>query len=202
MTSIAPSLRELFVQFRSECEWIQRCYNTYRDLWEAGDCRLDLMRVAAPGFFNDVNRLLIEQLYLRVCMITDPATSRVAGMARANLTCHFLNGELTKAGKITGEIEALSLDLIRLRDFVLPARNRLLAHLDVEQVLSGQDDLGAHPEQEAGLFFSAMQDYCDAVGWAVDEGPLDFSGIGRGPGDVVDLLRLVELGLKAKGAQA
>lgn len=197
MTFSFHVLREQFVQFRNECEWIRSCYNTYRSLWESTDRPLNLMAVSAPGFFNDLNRVLIEYLGLRICMITDPAVSKVRGVEKANLTCHFLNDELSSNDAMTDEIQRLTQDLVRLRAFLLPARNQRLAHLDMETTIDGQT-LGDHPQEETDLFFRAMQDYCDAVGRAVGEGPLDFRGAGRGPGDVLDLIRLIEYGLVEK----
>lgn len=197
----APPLRELFVQFRIECEWIRSCYNTYQALWERGSKPIELMRASAQGFFGDLNRLLIEYLYLRICLITDPPTSRPTG-GRANLTCQFLNTEFERVkGKPLPVVIKQSTDaMLRLRDFLLPARNRLLAHLDVEDIFL-QQDLGAHPQQEAAEFFEAMQVYCDEFAHEVGEDPLDFRTEGVGEGDVIDLMRIVRLGLKAKEEQ-
>ena len=52
-----------------------------------------------------------------------------------------------------------------------------------------------HTKEEAEAFFENLQNYNDAVGLSVGVGPLDFRTM-AGEGDVLDLIRVLERGLK------
>jgi hypothetical protein len=136
-------------------------------------------------FFGDLNRILQEYCYLQVCKITDPAKT----MGRANLTVEAVNNALGAAGLMTPEIKQYATAMMRYRSFIKEPRNRLISHLDAKTVLKGAE-IGGHDAHEVTIFFEAMQNYCDEVGRAVGEGPLDFRW-SAGAGDTLDLLRVL-----------
>lgn len=177
-------LREQFAAFRAECIWLRDCCNTFTTLFDADDTR-KLLEQSAATFFGDLNRILQEYCHLQACKITDPPKSG----GRANLTVEAMNDELSPAGLLTPEIEKNAAVMMRYRGFIKVPRNRLISHLDTNTILAGAA-VGGHDAHETTAFFEAMQNYCDDVGRAVGEGPLDFRW-STGAGDALDLLRVL-----------
>jgi hypothetical protein len=175
-------LQQIFEAFREECIWLRNCYNTYAALFESGKDTSQLLHQTAAHFFYDLNRILIEYIVLQACKITDPARFR----GRDNLTVETLNNALEDAQLLTEEIREHSQGVVRYREFLTEARNRLISHLDTEAVLDG-GTLGEHDKEEVSSFFDSLQAYCDAVGNVVEVGPLDFR-CSPGKGDVLDLI--------------
>lgn len=193
------SLPDIFLQFRNECMWIRRLYNAFAYLWDNDD-RVDrLMRATAPAFFRDLNRILQEYIYQRVCLITDLARTKVRTGVRENLTCQLLDDRLQAAGLLTSDVKAASAAMLQYREFLKPARNQAISHLDLEFAMGQYPRLGEHPADEVSRFFVAMQSYCDGVGRAVGVGPLDFA-YSPEDGDVMDLIHWLERGLNASEA--
>lgn len=170
--------------------WIMRAYRTFKYLWDQ-DERVDhVMRSTAPAFFADLNRILLEYIYQRICLITDSSRATVRKVDRENLSCLLLNDELTRLLLLSPDMETHTAAMLAYRKFLKPARDRAISHLDMEFVM-GTAALGALDEAEIGKFLNAMQAYCDAVGEAVGEGPLDFFCTAQA-GDVVDLIQCLE----------
>lgn len=178
------TLHEKFVAFRAECIWLRNCYNTFTTLFDENETRT-LLEETAAIFFSDLNRVLQEYCYLQVCKITDPPKTG----NRANLTVEAMNNALDAAKLLTPEIEKHAATMMRYRSFIQQPRNRLISHLDAKTVLKG-DAIGGHDAHEVSAFFEAVQEYCDEVGRALGEGPLDFRW-SPGAGDVIDLLRVL-----------
>lgn len=194
------SLRAAFLQFREECIWIMRLYNMFAYLWEDDEGIDRVMRLSAPAFFADLNRILPEYIYQRVCLITDPPVTTVRKVLRENLSCLLLNQKLDAISLMSPAIQTHTSAMLRYRDLVKPARDRAISHLDMEFVM-GAGDLGAHAEAEVGKFLTAMQGYCDEVGKALGEGPLNFFCTAQ-DGDVMDLIDCLSLGLNARESKS
>jgi hypothetical protein len=165
-------------------------YNMYRHLFEADEEVSDILRRTAAQFFHDLNRILIEQIYLHISRITDPAKDR----KRENLSVANINDMLDRAGLLTEEIKRLSEQMIHYRHIISEARNKLLAHLDKETVANDLE-IGGHAPEEVTAFFEALYKYCDEVGWVTGQGPLDFR-TAAGAGDVLDLIKALKRSLK------
>ena len=175
-------LRQTFVVFRDECIWLRNCYNTFAAVFESGDETQRILRETAELFFDDLDRILVEYVFLQACKIADPAKSR----GRNNLTLNSLNADLEAEGIFTDEISEVSKRIIRYRDRLKSVRDRRISHLDKEATLTRQPT-GEHDPEEVSAFFEDLQTYCDAVGNAVSVGPLDFRCC-PGEGDLHDLI--------------
>jgi AbiU2 len=148
-------------------------------------------------FFGDLNRVLHEYVIQQICKLTDSATSHDSATRQqvSNLTVGHLNEMLRAEYLITSDIEETSKALMQFRELVVPARHKLISHLDKAAVLAAVP-LGAHEEDDFREFESNLQRYCDLVGEAVGEGPLDFQA-SSGPGDALDLLQVLRAGRDA-----
>ena len=176
-------VQTVFLEFRDQCIWLQCCYNTYCELFESDEETTKILQDAAHIFFHDLNNILMEYIILQVCKITDPSES--AG--RTNLTVEGINGELLELGLMTDEIADNANGLLRYRELVKEARNKVISHLDRNTILAGLE-LGEHSREEVTRFFECLYGYVDAVGTVVGVGPLDFKTT-SGKGDALDLVR-------------
>lgn len=156
-----------FKLFRGECIWLRICYNMNSQLFCADTERI--LTFAGATFFTDINVIMRHYIFQRVCVITDPVKS---GKSR-NLTIKAINANLLEAGLLTENITNLTEELHGYRTLILPARNKLISHLDRDAVLHG-GVLGVHTEEQMKDFYENLQEYCDEVGWALGVGPLDF----------------------------
>jgi hypothetical protein len=191
-----PTLGDIFEKFRNRCVELQICYSMYRHLFEADEDVSDILRRTAMVFFHDLNRILIEQIYLHISRITDPARSG----KRENLSVANINEMLERAGLMTGNVDHLSKQLMRYRDIIKEVRNKIIAHLDKQTVVNNLK-IGVHAAEEVTAFFENLYEYCDEVGLATGKGPLDFRTV-AGPGDVLDLINALGRSLENSTAMA
>jgi hypothetical protein len=179
-------LQEMFLAFREQCIWLRCYYNTYSALCKSGDETKELLAASASIFFDNLNAIFSEYSWLQVCEITDPEES----MGRKNLAFEHLNATLRDANRMTDEITLFSAGLSRYRELGKGGRNKFISHLGKEAVLKGQA-IGEQVQEEVTVFFEILYGYVDAVGNAVDVGPLDFRA-SAGAGDVIDLIKTLK----------
>jgi hypothetical protein len=127
------------------------------------------MSRVANIFFGDLSSMLRENIILQVCKITDPAKD---AYGNDNLTIDFLlqhfvgsNSEPSERSSLALEVEPATMQRLtelnnKLQDFrrkILPARNKLISHLDRETIRTGAP-LGGVPDSEWNEFWSNLQD--------------------------------------------
>jgi len=178
-------LAKSFCAFRENCIWLQNCYNTFNHLYEDDDVK-PILQQTAHLFFDDLNRILIEYVFLLVGRLTDPAGR---GM-HETLSILNIDRALKKKNLYSEDIRNLSVQLMKYSKLLKPARNNLIAHSNKAITLEGSV-LGAHSKTEMIQFFQNLQEYCDQVGRAVGVDALDFQ-TQAGEGDVLDLIKALE----------
>jgi hypothetical protein len=114
---------------------LRSAWRHYQILFEDGELRRTLLHRIAPIFFGDLNKVLIEQLVLQICKLTDPATTG----SRKNLTldCLVDHGDFTGAAAECDRARALRDSIGQFRAKIVVARNKLISHLDRESVMAG-----------------------------------------------------------------
>lgn len=177
-------VRDTFNAFRVESVWLRSIYDTALTLFSSGPETDALLKRIAPGFFADLNHMMVEYWVLVVARITDPPRST---KGRENLSAKLLVEQLRTLGLLTPEMERAADGLHRYRAILNDARNRVVSHADKETFLSPAL-LGEHKEHQITAFLADLQEFNDLVGIALGEGPLDFRST-NGPGDAQDLLR-------------
>ena len=180
------ALQDEFIKLRDQAIWLRQAVNTFNYLFDSGPETERILRESACLFFSDLNTMMQEYAILLVCRLTGPAES----FGKANLSTQRFTGLMRQRGCLTPEIERLDASLTAYGELLKPARNKIIAHSDLEVHV---DDiaLGAHGEEVMVEFFENLQAYFDAVGNAVGVGPLDFRYT-PGPGDAIDLVRKLE----------
>jgi hypothetical protein len=129
----------------------------HRILFEDSDLKRELG--IAPIFFSDLRALFVRNLVLEVCKIADPA--RTGG--RTNLTVKFLieHSDFSSTPATLDRLKRLSDSIHAFRDKIVPARNRLIAHLDRESQF-GQP-LGGAPQEDWLQFWFDLQDFLNII---------------------------------------
>ena len=184
------ALQDEFEMLRKQAIRLRQTFNTFEDLFNSGPDTKRVLEESAGSFFFELNTIMQEYLILLVCRLTGPAkfgkkdnlsTQRFTKLMRDN-------GCLTPENK--DEIEDLDTRLRNYGEILKPARDRLIAHSDLETHANARI-LGQHEEERAVQFLEDLQAYCDAAGIAVGVGPLDFQGT-SGLGDAIDLVKCLQ----------
>lgn len=180
------ALQNEFRKLRDQAIWLRQIVDTFNYLFDS-DPEIDrILRESACMFFTDLNSMMQEYAVLLVCRLTGPAKSQ----GKANLSTQRFTALMRNSGCLTPEIERLDAALRKYGELLKPARNKIIAHSDLEVHIK-DISLGAHGEEVMLEFFENMQAYFDTAGNAVGVRPLDFRDI-LGPGDVVDLVRTLK----------
>jgi hypothetical protein len=132
----------------------------YQILYEESDLRRRMLHRIAPIFFRDLNLILIEHLVLQICKLTDPEGSGT----RKNLTIDYLvnNGNFSAAPADQDRAIILRDRIHLFRTAILPARNKLISHLDLSTVMAGSP-LGAADEQAWSQFWDDLDELVDLL---------------------------------------
>jgi hypothetical protein len=161
MTTTTPSVSAADVTaFTNFCVSLRSFWRHYQIVFEGTDLQRELLQSIAPTFFGDLNQLLIEHLILQICKITDPEES----LGRKNLTVKFLlnNSDFSATPGQLDKLKRLSDSMHNFRAKIVPARNRLIGHLDRESVLLGQS-LGGAENSEWNQFWLDLQGFLQIV---------------------------------------
>jgi hypothetical protein len=137
------------------CVHVRSVWRHYQILFEEGELRRTMLHRIAPIFFGDLNQVLIEQLVLQICKLTDPEIQS----GRKNLTLDYLveNADFSAAPAEQGSAQALRDRINGFRAQILPARNKLISHLDRDSVMAG-NALGGASEAAWSQFWTDLDE--------------------------------------------
>ena len=181
--------------FANYCVFIRSIYLHARELFETSSAAdKALMRMTAGTFFGDVNRVLNEYVILQVCKITDPARDK---RNNDNHTIAFLleRYDFSNEPSILEPLEELQASMRAFREKLLPARNKLISHLDRDAILAG-GPLGAATDEEWNQFWLDLQDFICIVHRKVIGSSFYLNRV-AGLSDAGDLLKALRHGSKA-----
>jgi hypothetical protein len=142
--------------FTDDCLRLRAIWHHYQILFEYSQLRRELLDSVAGTFFRDINLILIGQMILQICRITDPIQMR----GRTNLTVKTLIAHSDFSSE-PGRLEKLEWLSERMHDFrklIEPARNRFISHLDLESVRIGEP-LGDAPRERWLDFWIDLQEF-------------------------------------------
>ena len=174
---------ESFGYVLDQCIWLQTCCNIFDTLYDSDDETTELLQQTSHKFFDNLNRILQEYIFLLICKLTDTAKTG----KRANMTIQSLNVGLCKTNIMTPEIMDLSCELLCYRkSHIVEARNKIIVHADKQTALENRS-MGHHTEEEMHQFFINLQKYMDLVSSAIGVDPSYFS-VPDPDGDASDLI--------------
>ena len=180
------ALQNEFRKLRDQAIRLRQIVDTFNYLFDSDPENERILRESACIFFTDLNSMMQEYAVLLVCRLTGPANFQ----GKANLSTQRFTALLRNRGYLTLEIERLDAALREYGELLKPARNKIIAHSDLEVHIK-DISLGAHGEDVMLEFFENLQAYFDTAGNAVGVSPLDFRHT-PGTGDVIDLVRTLK----------
>jgi hypothetical protein len=113
------------------------------------------METIAPSIFEDLAQVLKEYLIIAACRITDPAND---GHKNENFTVEMFVNSFASAPATLKQLDELHKRMQKLREKILPARNKLAAHADRDAIRGGKP-LGHASFEEWEDFWSTLQDF-------------------------------------------
>lgn len=160
MSATAPNISAEADAFCNRCVYLRSLYVHYETLFERTGLRNELMKRVAPIFFGDLAQALAEIVVLEVCKLTDPE----GRAGRRNLSVEYLvnNYDRSAPRDETDALRSAAAKLHAFRAKVEPARNKLIGHLDLDAVLSGEP-LGGAALDEWRQFWLDLQDFARIV---------------------------------------
>jgi len=171
----------------------------YQTLFGTTRERIDFLNQIAPVFFKMIFETLWSEILLHLTRITGAAVTRIGGNAFHNLTIRRLPELVDDVVRPTIQQQV---DLaVTAAEFAQPARNKVLAHRDLQVALS-PDSLGLTMGSRAQVSeaLGAIEAVLDAVGKHYHGKRQPFvHNVGWGIAD--DLIEMLELGYQARQAK-
>ncbi len=164
--------QEIVKRFCDQCVMLRVAYNEYCILYETGEDRLDLLDKIARHFFHDLQGILIDYIFLNICKLTDPAHCGQGD----NLTIKYVLERIEPDIQNKLGLNELSERIHRFRDYVVDARRKLIAHLDVDTILSNKT-LGAFPKSANEKFWADLQEFVDRIHRHYLDGPFPLDAV-------------------------
>ncbi len=176
--------RDIALQFCKECRWAYQAWVTHKYLFDQNDKQADTLEKSIE-FFNRLSPITQEYCLQQIAKLHDPAVQ----MNDRNISVDFVV-KFGEWGDKEAEIKAIEARLAKLWGHLKPARNKLLAHNDLEALLA-DEALGGFPEGEDDLYFEALQELANEVHvkW-VDGNPYPFDDLAIN--DVFEFLKVLE----------
>ena len=135
----------------------------YQTLFEGSALRRELLETTAKTFFRDLRLMLVEHLILQTCKLTDPEFA--VGKTRRNLSVAFLmaNADFSASPRDLAKLTKIAARMDAFRERILPARNKLISHLDLDAAL-GRKSLGGASNAAWLRFWLDLQDFLAIMG--------------------------------------
>ena len=149
--------KKIVEKFCGQVVWLLNVRRIYAELFEDEQSQV-LMEKTASSFFGDLSRIMHGYLLLEFAKITDRAKTS----EKENFTIDNLIESIEWPPDIREELKALRDKTMLFRNYILPARHKLLAHTDKETFLA-DGTLGKFPEGEDEVFLETLQRVCDVT---------------------------------------
>jgi len=150
--------KRIVERFCEQCVWVRTLFNEFEILFEHSAKRLKLLEEVAHHFFFDLNRILLEYLVLNMCKLTDPPHSR----SDDNLSVAYILELVGQKKSIELGLDEHSEKIHAIKEYIKPARHKVIAHLDKDASLS-EKTWGEFPEKIGDSFWANLQTFVDKV---------------------------------------
>lgn len=135
---MGADLGQWYYEVEQEVDWLQLKWSVFRDLFDRGPERLEMLNTVAPNFFHIVHRFLFEDAMLHLCRLTDPPkTGRYENLTMMRLS-ERVSDVILKASVMAGA------DHVQKEcEFARRWRDKRLAHTDLKVFRAGSTGLPA-----------------------------------------------------------
>lgn len=180
MNSVSPDVAKLFCEL---CNWAYECWITHKRLFDE-NVKNETTIAKAKYFTSRLSIITQEYSLLQICKLHDPAIQKSA----VNITIDYIV-RFGNWGADSSEINQHALRLASLFDKLKSARNKVLAHNDLEAIMEAAA-LGGFPEGLDDKYFSALQELVNTVHERWLGGPYPFNDLAGA--DVEEFLHVLE----------
>jgi hypothetical protein len=154
---ISTETKEVVMRFCEQYGLLRAVYDDYRALYEK-ESEHELLKKVAWTFFCRLSLVLVQYMELRMCALTDPPGTR----AQKNLTVKYILELIgPEVSKELG-LDVLSERVLAIRPYIIKGRNKAIAHLDREALLS-RVVFGEYPRELWDQFWESLQQFVDKV---------------------------------------
>lgn len=178
-----PISTDVAKQFCELCNWAYECWLTHKRLFDDND-RAKTTIGRARDFTARLSIITQEYSLLQICKLHDQAIQRNS----VNITVDYI-ARFGDWGPDTDRIGGYVRRLTDLFEKLKSARNKLLAHNDLEAIMTSAA-LGTFLAGLDNEYFSALQSLVDAVGEKWLGGPHPFNDLAGA--DVEEFLHVLE----------
>jgi hypothetical protein len=153
---LRPVTRKDVNRFTSICIPLRACWQHYQIIFDVSPLQRELLQQTAYQFFYDLNTMLRDRMILEICKLTDEEWT---GKFR-NLTTQFLLANADFSGDPTDykNLQRLTARMDKFRLCILPARNKMLGHIDLETA-HGRKSLGKASNAAWRQFWLDLRDF-------------------------------------------
>lgn len=155
--------KSIIDEFCTLCESVWIDHDLYRSLYKTDHTEIDRRRIfklcnsIAPKFFDDLNRILIDNLILQFSKITDPAATG----KNTNLTTNYVVEKIGWPDDVRQKLREINARLTAFRRYIEPARSKSVAHVDLSARFRRLEDLGKFPKDADRQFLQDLQAFID-----------------------------------------
>lgn len=178
-----PISSDVAKQFCELCNWAYECWVTHRRLFDE-NVKAETTIARAKYFTSRLSFITQEYSLLQICKLHDPAIQKSA----VNITIDYIV-RFGDWGADISQINQHALRLAALFDKLKSARNKVLAHNDLEAIM-GAAALGEFPEGLDKEYFAALQELVNTVHEKWLGGPYPFNDLAGA--DVEEFLHVLE----------
>lgn len=180
MNPISPDVAKQFCEL---CNWAYECWVTHKRLFDVNE-KSETTIAKSEYFTSRLSIITQEYSLLQICKLHDSAIQRNA----VNITIDYI----VRFGDWGADANKINMDAHRLTalfDKLKSARNKLLAHNDLEAIMSAAA-LGGFPEGLDDEYFTALQELANTVHEKWLGGPYPFNDLAKA--DVEEFLHVLE----------
>jgi hypothetical protein len=155
-----PVTRRVVKKFVDHCVTLRAFWVHYQAIFEGTDLKPELLQSTAHKFFHDLNLMLIEHLILQICKLTDPEIT----MGKRNLTIQYLirYSDFSASPRDLAKVTKIAARIDKFRQRILPARNKLISHLDLDAA-HGRRAFGGASVAAWQKFWLDLQDFVTII---------------------------------------
>jgi hypothetical protein len=177
-------------EFRDHCVYIRSVYMFATRIWrQSNDDERKTMEAISPLFFEDMGMVLGNYMVIAACRITDPVDAR---RGRQNFTVELFTNSFPPQSDTFKKFNELRQRMDKLRQVILPARNKLGAHADRDVIRKG-GQLPAGSWEQWADFWLALADFVSALNEQTFGKPFEIDAAGV-LGDAESLLKFMKQG--------